>query len=92
MRTAREMLKELFKGLPKQDIIKALEMLKNRIPTKTPEKELKQLEMLKPFLPKEAYQEAKNQILKSLNGFKPEEIEKLRYYHNVITTLIKALE
>ena len=95
-RTARQCLEKIFdekfNEQQRQNFVKTLQKIKDVIPDKTPDKKIKQLEELKSLIPDDVYQKAKENIVKDLNGFSVEEVKKLKYYVNVIETLIKALE
>ena len=95
-RTARQCLKEIFKEKfdekQRQNFISNLKTIKNVIPCNTENKKLKQLEDLRGIIPHDVYKKAKDKILKNLNGFSPDEVYKLKYYANVLETLIKALK
>ena len=90
---AVDALKKSFQGLQNKDQIKKnLQTLLQQIPQEPPKSQVNALEQLymAGLISKEAYEKALTKL--NQNGFDSETLAKLRYYRNVITTLIKALE
>ena len=94
MMKAVDAMRRCFKDVKdKENIIKVLETLNQHIPTQQKSSQLKKLQALKAdgLIDDNVYKAAIAKIRASQNGFDDETLAKLKYYKNVISTLIKAL-